>query len=136
MSFTFDFDLTNGVLRCRPHGPVNDEVLRDFFRLGAKYALRTRPAAGIVDLSEVTSFEVSTETIRELAVSDPVLPDPGPLRIVVAPTAHLFGMMRMFAAHGEQARPNLHVVHAEKEAWAILAVTDPQFEPLDATNHT
>jgi len=131
MPYTFDFDLTNGILRCRLSGRVTDGVLQEFFQVGSQHARRTHPTAGVVDLSEVTSFDVSAETIRQIAKSAPVLADPGLQRIVIAPTPHLFGMMRMFATQGEEIRPNLHVVRTEKEAWAILVVQDPQFKLLE-----
>lgn len=41
-------------------------------------------------------------------------------------------MMRMFEMEGESMRPGLQVVSSEREAWAILAVRNPQFEPLDS----
>jgi hypothetical protein len=133
MPSTFDFDLSNGILRCRLSGRVTDEVLKEFFRVGGEHALRTHPAAGIVDLSEVVSFEVSAQTIRELAATVPVLLGTRFRRIIIAPSPEVYGMMRMFEIEGEERRPNLHVVHSEKEAWAILAVQDPRFQPLDAT---
>ena len=129
--YAFEFDLTNGILRCRLGGPVTDEVLQEFFQVGSQYARRTHPVAGVVDLSEVTSLEVSAETIRQIARSTPVVTAPELRRVIIAPTPHLFGMMRMFATQGEEIRPNLHVVRAEKEAWAILVVQDPQFKPLE-----
>ena len=131
MPYEFDFDLTNGILRCRLSGLVTDELLQEFFEAGSQHARRTHPTAGVVDFSEVTSLEVSPETIRQIAKSLPAFSDPGLQRVVIAPTAHLYGMMRMFATQGEEIRPNLHVVHSEKEAWAILAVQDPHFKPLE-----
>jgi len=131
MAYTFDYDSTNSILRCQLAGQVADEGLREFFEVGAQYAQRTQPSAGVVDLSEVTSFEVSAETIRQIAKSEPVVSDPDPQRIVIAPTPHLFGMMRMFATQGEETRPNLHVVRTKQEAWAILVVQDPQFQNLE-----
>jgi hypothetical protein len=131
MPYTFDYDLTNDILRCRLGGHVTDGVLQEFFQMGSQHAQTTQPSAGVVDLSEVTSLEVSAETIRQIARSKPVVADPDLRRIIIAPTPHLFGMMRMFATQGEEIRPNLHVVRAEKEAWAILVVQDPQFKPLE-----
>jgi hypothetical protein len=130
MSFIFDFDPTNDMLRCRLNGPVNNGAFEEFFRTGAKYAVRTHPSVGIVDFSEVTTFDVSANTIQQLAKSPPVLRDPNLRRVVIAPSPEVFGMMRMFEVHGEEERPNLHVVHSEREAWAILAVQNPKFEPL------
>jgi hypothetical protein len=131
VAYTFDFDVTHSILRCRLNGDVDDAALNDFFRTGAWYALHTRPGAGVVDLSEVTSFEATAEAVHQVAQSRPVLPDPNLLRIVIAPSPETYGMMRMFEIHGEEKRPNLYVVHTEGEAWAILGVLDPHFEPIE-----
>jgi len=40
-------------------------------------------------------------------------------------------MMRMFELHGEATRPNFYVVREEREAWAILGIQNPRFDPLD-----
>jgi hypothetical protein len=131
MPYLFDFDFANEILRCRLTGEVSDDVLKDFFRAGAEYAARTRPKAGVVDLSEVTLFEASARTIREVARSTPVFRDRDVRRVVIAPSSTIYGMMRMFEIEGEDKRPNLHVVRTEQEAWAILAVENPQFDPLE-----
>jgi hypothetical protein len=131
MPYTFDFDSANRILRCRLSGRVNDEILKDFFQAGSQYAVRIQPAAGIVDLSGVTSFDVSTPAIKAVARSAPVLHDPDLRRVVIAPSPGIYGMMRMFEMEGEATRPGLQVVRSEREAWAILAVRNPQFEPLD-----
>ncbi len=86
--------------------------------------------AGIVDLTEVTSFDVSAKTLREQSKVQPVLRDPDLHRIIIAPASDTFGMMRMFEQEAEDVRPDIHVVRTEKEAWAILAVEVPRFEPL------
>ncbi len=131
MPYTFDFDLTNGILRSRLHGRVTDGDFKDFIRAGAEYAVRTHPRAGVVDLSEVVYFDVSAQTILELAKLAPVLRDPNLRRVVIAPSPNTYGMMRMFEIGGEEMRPDLQVVRTEREAWAILAVQNPRFEPLD-----
>ena len=130
MPYSFDFDLANGILRCRLEGRVTDDVLRDFFRVGADLAARTHPAAGVIDLSGVTSFEVSTHALREQSKVPPVFADPDLRRVVIAPSADIYGMMRMFELEAEEVRPDIHVVRSEQQAWAILGVKDPRFEPL------
>jgi len=131
MPYTFDFNLRNGILRCRLGGQVTDEVLREFFRTGAQHAIRTHPLAGVVDLSGVTSFEVSAQVIEKLARSTSVVQDPNLRRVVIAPSPEVYGMMRMFEIEGEPTRPGIHVVHTEQEAWAILCLAEPRFSPLD-----
>jgi hypothetical protein len=130
MPYAFDFDLANGILRCRLDGRVTDDVLRDFFRIGAALAARTHPSAGVIDLSAVTSFDVSAEALREQSKIPPVLTDPDLRRIVIAPSSDVYGMMRMFELEGEDVRPNIHVVRTEQQAWAILGVKSPVFAPL------
>ena len=131
MPYTFDFDSANRILRCSLSGGVNDQILKDFFQAGSRHAVHTKPAAGVVDLSGVTSFEVSTPAIKALAKSMPVLHVPDLHRIVIAPSPGIYGMMRMFEMEGEATRPGLQVVRSEREAWAILAVRNPHFDPLD-----
>jgi hypothetical protein len=131
MPYIFDFDPANRILRCSLSGEVNDEVLKDFFQAGSRYAIRIHPAAGVVDLSAVTSFEVSSPALKAVARSAPVLHDPDLRRVVIAPSPGVYGMMRMFEMEGEVTRPGLQVVRSEREAWAILAVRNPQFKPLD-----
>lgn len=130
MPYRFDFDLSNGILRCRLGGRVTDDELKEFFRIGAALAVRAHPAAGVIDLTEVTAFDVSSQTIREQSRVAPVLNDSELRRVVIAPSSDTFGMMRMFELEGQDVRPNIHVVRSEKEAWAILAVENPQFQPM------
>lgn len=131
MPYSFDFDLANGILRCRLDGRVTDEILKQFFRAGAVAAKNTHPAAGVIDLSGVTSFEVSAEALREQSKVPPVLSDPALRRVVIAPSSETYGMMRMFELEGEELRPDIHVVRSESHAWAILGVENPRFEPLE-----
>ena len=130
MPYTFDIDSTSRILRCRLNGRVTDDVLKKFFAAGSVHAVRVQPSAGVVDMSEVNLFEVSAQTIEELAKSAPAFNDPKLRRVVIASSPEIYGMMRMFEIQGEETRPNLHVVRTEREAWAILAVRKPRFEPL------
>ena len=130
MPYEFDFDPTNRILRCLFEGRVTDKAMKEFFLLATEYATRIDPHGALADLSAVTSFEVSPQTIRELAKSVPALSNPDRPRCVVAPSPQIFGMVRMFEIAGESTRPNLHVVRTIEEAWAILDVEAPQFGPL------
>jgi hypothetical protein len=130
MPYHFDFDLANGILRCRLEGRVTDEILKEFFRAGAEFAKRTHPAAGVIDLTGVTSFQVSARALREESKVPPVLNDPDLRRVVIARSPETYGLMRMFELEGEDVRPNIHVVRSEQQAWAVLGVENPRFEPL------
>jgi hypothetical protein len=132
MSCQFDFDPRNRILRCRLKGHITDDVLKEYYRDVAAYAAQTDPSGGVMDMSAVTSFEVSAQTVRELARSAPALPDPNHVRVIVAPTDHIFGIARLFQFEGDSMRPNLHVVRTLLETWVLLGVQNPRFEPLQA----
>ena len=130
MPCNFEFDSANRILRCRFEGAVTDDSLSECYRGIGKYAALMAPSTGILDLSAVASFEVSPETIRKLASLPPAIPDPRTPRVIVAPSPQVFGMARMFEIHGESTRPSLHVVRTKEEAFAILGILEPQFEPV------
>jgi hypothetical protein len=131
MSYRFDYDPRSGLLQGSLEGRVISEDLLDYYRLAVKCARIKRPRSGITDMSGITSFEVSPQTVREIAAKTPVIPDTDLLRVIVAPAPDVFGMARMFESQGEATRPNLHVVRSYKEALVIVGVQDPQFEPVD-----
>ncbi|HXQ26895.1 MAG TPA: hypothetical protein VN822_10840 [Candidatus Acidoferrales bacterium] len=130
MPYHFEFDSANRIIRCWFEGPVGDENLKEYYRVAAKYFESLQPRAGIVDFSAATSFEVAPQTVRELAKLPPAMPHPERPRFVIAPSAQIFGMARMFELQGQETRPNLHVVRTAEEAWAILGVQAPKFEPI------
>ena len=130
MAYQIDFDSTNRILRARFEGLVTDDDLKDVYRFGREYVTRLDPLSGITDFSGVTTVAFSTQTIRNLALSKPIMPDPSRPVVFVAPAPDLFGMARMFELQGAEARPNLHVVRSAEDAYKILNVRPPQFAPL------
>jgi len=128
--YLIDFDATNRILRARFKGRVTDDDLRDMYRVGQENVARLDPLSGITDFSEVTEVAFSPQTMRDLARTKPIMPDPRRPIIFVAPTPELFGMARMFELESGEARPNLRVVHTVEEAYQILNVPAPQFGPL------
>jgi hypothetical protein len=131
MPYGFEFDATNSVLQGRLEGRVTSEELVEYYRAAVKCARLKQPSSGITDLTGVTAFEASSQTIRELAGTRPVIPNPDLLRVIVASSPDVYGLARMFESHGEATRPNLHVVRTCKEALAIIGVVEPKFEPID-----
>jgi CheY-like chemotaxis protein len=130
MHYSFDFDSAHGILRFHLTGRITDKLMRDFYYGMRGPTHRTRPNAGVLDTSTVGSFEVSPHVIQELAMASPIMPNPDFPRVTIAPSPHVYEMMRIFETQGV-ARRNLHVVRAEREAWAILGVQNPRFESLD-----
>lgn len=130
MPYHFEFDSANRILRGRPEGTLTDEDLKEFYRMAEEYTELTNPRAAVTDMTSVTSMEVSPQTIRELANLPPAVADPSRPRCIIAASPQIFGMARMFELLGQDTRPNLHVVRTEKEAWAILGISEPEFEPI------
>jgi hypothetical protein len=128
--YQIDFDATNRILRARFIGAVTDDDLKNVYRFGEEQAARFDPLSGIIDFTDVTAVAFSPQTIRDLARTKPIMPDPSRPVILVAPTPDLFGMARMFELQGAESRPNLQVVHTAEEAYRILDVRDPQFAPI------
>ena len=130
MPYQFDFDSAQRILRCRMEGVVTDEELKEYYRDVERHSVREEPLGGILDLSAVTSLDVSPNTIRELAKLPPAMPNPLRPRVVIAPSPPVFGIARMFEMQGQDTRPSLHVVRTEKEAMAILGITQTKFGPI------
>jgi hypothetical protein len=129
--YLFEFDPRNSLLQGRLYGRVTSEELREYFQMGTKCLAAKRPRATISDMTAITLFEVTPQTIRELAGVPPIAASQDLLRVIVASAPDVFGMARMFESHGEATRPNLHVVKTCKEALVIVGVQEPKFESID-----
>ena len=129
MAYYFEFDSSNSIFRCRVEGDVTDASLKECYEVVGEYAALTNPNAGIMDFSNVASFNVSSQTVRDLAHRTPVMPGSRP-RFLVAPSTHVYGLARMFQQYGSEARPELQVVRSVDEVYTFLGVREPQFEPV------
>jgi len=129
MGFVLDFDAKNNILRVRLEGRATDATVSDVYVTVVGYTASHPPCRAIVDVSGVTAFEVSSSAIRRLVEAAPAFPIES-MRIYVAPQAHVFGMARMFQILGENTRPNLHIVHTMDEAYRLLQVESPEFDPI------
>jgi hypothetical protein len=63
MGFEMSFDERNNLLRVTVGGEVTDASLTDSYATAAKYVAANPPCRGIWVFSDVTKFEVSTDTI-------------------------------------------------------------------------
>ena len=129
MSFAVDVDRANRILRTRFSGCVTEGELRQFVLAAHEHVALTKPAAAVIDMSATTSFEVTPAFMAEMARIPPIISDPQVARFIIAPSAEIYGLSRMFEIQAD-AHPNLHVVRTEQEAWDILNVKNPVFEPL------
>jgi hypothetical protein len=128
-----DFDDKNNILRAALEGPMTGAILLELYESAAKYIASRPPCRGILDLSGVTEFEVSSDAIKRVAAAPPAIP-PGYMRVLVVPQIFIYGLARMFQILGEQNRPELQVVRTMDEAFRLLGVDKPEFHPVDTTN--
>jgi hypothetical protein len=130
MACHFETDETRRILRCQLEGFVSGDSLRDFIFLATRFANQYDLQTAILDLSGVSTFDISPQVIRELASLPPVIKDRETPRFIIAPSPSLYGLARMFELLGQETRPNLHVVRTPKEVWVILGIPEPKFVPL------
>jgi hypothetical protein len=130
VGFFMDFDARNNILRLTLEGLVTDAIMLDAYATAARYVASHSPCRGIGDVSQVTKFEVSSNTVRKLALSSPVIPA-GHMRVFVAPQDSVYGMVRMFQTIGESTRPDFHLVRTMEEAYRLLQVEWPVFSPVN-----
>jgi len=131
MSYQFEFDSKNRVLRVTFDGLVTDQIITEFYACAGEYVARTMPRATIADFSGITAFVAAPSTLFILAKSAPIMKDPEIIRIIIAPGQHVFGMSRMFQMVGESTRPSLRVVRSQEEAFVMLSLQDTQFNPVN-----
>jgi hypothetical protein len=132
MGFWFEFDPVNNILLGRFAGRLTDELLADYYLAVRKNSTATDARAGIFDLSHVTEVAVSTEYIRNLANQRPAMPNTFTRpSILVVPTLLGSGLARMFQIAGAPTRPLLQIVQTVDEAFTVLGVQSPHFEPLE-----
>ena len=130
MPYQIDFDSTNRILRARFEGRVTDENLKSGYRFGQENVKRFDPLSGITDFSGLTTVAFSAQTMRDLARTKPIMPNPRRPVVFVAPSPDVFGMARLFELEGAEARPNLHVVRTAAEAYRVLNILNPHFVPV------
>ena len=129
MGCSFEFDAVNQILRYSWEGQITDEVLLNGDATGRKLLASLPPCRGILDFSKVTAFDASSETIRKIAKMAPAY-GVGQAVVLVAPTDVVYGLARMFVMLGEKSRPNEYVVRTMAEAYQLLGVAAPQFNPI------
>jgi hypothetical protein len=119
------FDQVNQISLIRVAGRLADESLVGLYHACHKYSDDVHASVSIVDLSSVSEFALSSESIRNLAGRKPATADSARLCFIVAPDTYAFGLCRMFQLVGQFARPLLQVVHTMEEAFAAIGIPCP-----------
>ena len=129
MGYLFAFDAVNNIFRASWEGPITDDILLEGYTAGGRLLASRLPCRGLQDFTEVTTAEISNETILKLAQMPPIYGVDSTV-VFVAPKDFHYGLLRMFSIFGEKNRPNRHVVHTIEEAYKLLKVHAPQFSRI------
>jgi len=124
-----DFDELHQVMLIRFAGRVTDEVLLSHFQRVRGWLTAHGPCSSITDFSDVTSFEVTAQAVRQLAAGAPLVPNDF-LRVVIAPQDEVFGMVRMFEMLGSATRDRVYIVRTISEAYEVTGIDSPGFRPV------
>ncbi len=130
MNLRFEFAAGPRVLRGIFEGVLDDAELRRAYHEVRRYVRATDPAIGVWDMSGVTSFEVATETVRDLGRTQPAMSPVTAPRFIVAPSELVFGMARMFPEIGDASRPQLYVVRSLQEVYDQMKIAAPKYESV------
>jgi hypothetical protein len=126
MGYVIDLDPVHQVLRVTVTGTVTDPASQEMYASISHFAATGGPYALILDMSGVTSNQLSTETLRDLAKQPPAVPL-GRLRVAVAPRPEDYGVVRMFELLRDGMGGLLHAVLSVDEAYAMLGVSPENF---------
>jgi len=132
MGYLLEFDPVNRVLRVRFEGELTEDILWEYYKDGKRHAPPDTRGA-IFDLSAVTSIQVTSAAMQELARMSPITDDPLP-RFIVASSDLVYGLARMFQSYGGKTRQALHVVRTITEAYSSLGITVEHFRALELSD--
>jgi hypothetical protein len=130
MGFFLEFDAPSDTVRVVFDAIVTTEDIGGNVHAALRTFVSEHPQCqGIADFSHVKQFDVPSHVIRDRARLPPAMPS-GKLFVMVAPQDHIFGLSRMFASFADQSRPHIRVVRTMDEAYRLLEIRDPNFQPL------
>jgi len=129
--YCYQFEDRYRILLASVCGSVDDDELRELYFDIRRRKDKEKALSGILDLTGVTTFDVTSGVIYGLALLPPNFVDPT-LRAVVAPTDFLFGMARMFQIAGSDTRKELLIVRTLNEALTKLNAKDAHFHKHEA----
>ena len=120
-AYTVHFDSEWRVLLITMGKIATEASMLDAYAAIERFASTENISCGIMDLSVVETFNVSTGFIHRLAQRPPAVPVGLP-RVVVAPRPDIYGMSRMFQMLRNYMDGELHVVRTLSEACALLHI--------------
>jgi hypothetical protein len=132
MGFFLSFDANNNTVKLTFDKVVTiADIAGDAYSALRSFVASQPSCKGIADFSHVSQVAASSDLIRGRARIPPAMPD-GQLFVMVAPLDHIFGLSRMFATFADQTRPHIRVVRTMDEAYRLLEIREPNFQPIQS----
>jgi hypothetical protein len=131
MSLSLFFERSHRVLLVRMGAELSEQTLAALDAAVRAFAAAHGACRGLLDLSPVERVTIPSAVIAAHGRRPARLA--GQRRVLVAPTDALFGICRMFGANQDTTTRGdaPDVVRTLAEAYALLGLVDPDFQPLD-----
>jgi hypothetical protein len=131
MPHHFKFEPEHRILLTVVEGDIDGSEIQTIDREMRAAIDRTRPSAGISDLTAVSNFDVPSQIMRNAALQQPPPFPADTPRFIVASSDFLFGMMRMYELIANRPLGKLMVVRCMEDALATIGVSNARFELLE-----
>jgi hypothetical protein len=126
---TLAFDRANRVLRVTVSGIFASAEMEELDRVVIDFLAREGPVRGIYDYTDVEAFAVPHSRLVQRAQQPAIMRDQ---RVMVASRIAGGEGARTFARHQQEAGEKSAVlVHSLEEAYAVLDLEQPRFEPIE-----
>lgn len=127
--FEIFFDRQHRVLLTRFSGTFTDEDIVAHDRAVVPVVASEGGMPGILDFTAVDTFAVTASRIAERGWRPQLVP--GQIRIFVAPQPDVAALGRLFVNYQQTVGSTApKIVDSLEEAFALVNLVDPQFEPL------
>lgn len=135
MPFEMLFDSNHKILLVRFGRAVTRQALESMVRAAREFAAVHGNCDGIVDFSAVEKLDIDVAYLRAYGGSPRVMT--GAKRILVAPNDEMFGVARLYGLHQSTSQgEEPMVVRDLQEAYDLLGLKDPDFQPLEITDRS
>ncbi|MCW5734561.1 MAG: hypothetical protein KIS73_10560 [Enhydrobacter sp.] len=133
--FILAFDRRHKILRSTVVGVLSSNLLSAWDQAVVAFTAAHGPSHGLIDFTEVAAIAVPLSRLASRGRQPQI--SPGWERVIVAPRTDLVEWSRIFSEYQGAAgfRPPITVASMD-EAYRLLGLTDPIFEPVQDVGPT
>ena len=128
----FFYDSGRNILLTRFRGVLNEENLEALTDTVRRFVQQHGPCHGLLDYTDVTGIDLSPSLVVQRAERKSI--SHGMVRVFVAPSDLNYAWCRMFQITQDVTHDDKpFVVRTMQEAYDILGIDTPNFEPVEDT---